>query len=1151
MAGNFDFLQAEWPMLHAEARKAERDALFDARTTCFYTRRTVELIVKWLYQVESLREPYKSDLAARLHDPAFVSIIGHGLQAKMNLIRKLGNTAVHEARPVPPDAGRKVLTELFHILSWLARTYASQPSSRPSPQQQFDPGLLPKPGGGAAVAKTVAQLKKLESDMAAKDALLEQSEAEKRDLAAQLAARDAEKQTSDLEKASLEQLVEQLQAQIAAAHAASAATPDTHDYDEAQTRRDLIDLLLQESGWPLDQPRDREYPVEGMPDGKNGFVDYVLWGDDGLPLAVVEAKRTSKDPQVGQQQAKLYADCLERSTGQRPIIYYTNGFEHYFWDDTHYPPRPIEGFHTRDELALVVQRRASRKPLGSLEVPNKIAGRPYQERAIRRVTEYFEADNQRAALLVMATGSGKTRTVVALVDLLMRANWVKRVLFLADRKALVKQAVNAFKTHLPDSSPVNLLTEKNTDGRVYVCTYPTMMGLINEVDGGERKFGPGYFDLVVIDEAHRSVYQKYRHIFSYFDSLLLGLTATPKDEIDRNTYSLFNLETGIPTDDYSLEQAIEDKYLVPPRAVTVPLAFPQRGITYDDLSDEEKQQWEGIEWGDDTEEDVIPDGVDAEVVNKWLFNTDTVDKVLEVLMTRGHRVEGGDRLGKTIIFAKNQRHADFIAQRFDANYPQFKGSFARVITHAVEQSQDLIDQFSQAEKDPQIAISVDMLDTGIDVPEVVNLVFFKPVRAKAKFWQMVGRGTRLCPDLYGPGQDKTDFFIFDVCGNFAFFKEYPDASEGAVTASLSQRLFTRRAELVAALGKNDTDAELRSTTADMLHKQVQGMRLDNVIVRAKRRQVERYSDRTEWESLSERKLAEIVENLAGLPTTVRDTDEMAKRFDLMILGSQLAVHYHDDTLPKYRTSIQQIADGLLDEGLNIPKVKEKEPLLREVAGDEWWQDVTLPMLEHARRELRSIVGLLEKKKRTIVYTDFQDTLGDVVEVDMPELRSGTDVERFTAKVRDYLRRQPDNLALQKLRNGKALTPADLVSLEELLARSGAGDPEDLERAVENAKGLGRFIRSLVGLDKQAATEAFAEFLNGKTATASQIDFVNLIISHLTRHGEMDPKLLFESPFTNSAPHGPTEVFGDDQAVRLVQVIRSINDSAEPTEVASA
>jgi type I restriction enzyme, R subunit len=1146
MVGNFDFLQAEWPQLHAEAKKAERDALFDPRTTCFYARRTVEHTVKWIYRTQSLPEPYKSDLAARLHDGKFVGVVGHKLVSKMDLIRKLGNAAVHEAKPVSTDAGQKALAELFHILSWLARSYATQPSSKPSAEQQFDPNRLPKPGGGAAVAKTVAQLGKLEAEMAAKDAQLEKSAAEKLDLIAQLKARDEAAETAELEKASYEQLIAELRAQIVAAQEASAATPDTHDYDEAQTRRDLVDLMLHEAGWVLDQKRDREYPVTGMPDGKNGFADYVLWGADGLPLAVVEAKKTSVDPVAGKQQAKLYADCLEQMTGRRPVIYYSNGFEHQFWDDTRYPSREVAGFHTRDELELLVSRRTSMKPLAEIPVPQEIAGRPYQEKAIRAVTERFEIENHRAALLVMATGSGKTRTVVALADMLMRANWVKRVLFLADRKALVKQAVSAFKTHLPDSSPVNLLTDKNTEGRVYVSTYPTMMGLIDETDGGTRKFGPGYFDLVVIDEAHRSVYQKYRHIFRYFDSLLLGLTATPKDEVDYNTYQLFHLETGVPTNDYSLDEAISDKYLVPPRAVTVPLTFPLQGIHYAALTEEEKKRYESIDWGDDVADDEIPDAVQAEAVNKWLFNTDTVDKVLETLMTHGHRVAGGDRLGKTIVFAKNERHAQFVADRFDANYPEFKGSFARVITHSVNYSQDLIDKFSQSDQEPHIAISVDMLDTGIDVPEVVNLVFFKPVRSKSKFWQMVGRGTRLRPDLYGPGQDKTDFFIFDVCGNFDYFEQNPDASEGALAPSLSQRLFATRAELLAALDRSGSSQSLRRDTADLLHGQVAGMRLDNFIVRTRRREVEKYADRAAWESVTERQAAEIVENLAGLPTTVRDTDEMAKRFDLVVLRGQLAVVVADGTLDRHRDTIRGVADGLLDEGLAIPKVKAKEELLREVASDEWWEDVTVDMLEHARRELRSIVGLLEKKRRVVVYTDFTDTLGEVVERDMPEMRSGTDVERYTAKVRDYLRRQPDNLALQKLRSGKSLTPADLESLEELLARSGAGEQEDMERAVANAHGLGRFIRSLVGLDQSAVQAAFAEFLGERTATSSQIDFVKLVIGHLTRHGEMDPKLLFEAPFTDAAPQGPTQLFAPDQTKRLLGVIKSINESAAAT-----
>ena len=507
-----------------------------------------------------------------------------------------------------------------------------------------------------------------------------------------------------------------------------------------------------------------------------GFVDYVLWGDDGKPLALVEAKRTKRDPRVGQRQAELYADCLEKQFGQRPVIFYTNGYEHWLWDDTNYPPRPVHGFYKKAELELLIQRRSSRQPLGGAKINEAIVERYYQTRAIRRIGEAFEKDKDRKALLVMATGAGKTRTVVALCDLLMRCNWVKRVLFLADRVALVKQAINkGFKAHLPESSPVNLITEKDAEGRVFVSTYPTIMGLIDESKDGQRRFGVGHFDLIIIDEAHRSVYQKYRAIFDYFDSLLVGLTATPRDEIDRDTYGLFDLEKGVPTDSYDLADAVSDKFLVPSKAVSVPLKFLRQGVTYDGLSEEEKEEWDAKEWDEDGS---VPDHVEAEAVNKWLFNEDTVDKVLAHLMTRGQTVAGGDRLGKTIVFAKNQAHADFIQLRFDKNYPHLVGKFARVITFKTEYAQSLIDDFSQKEKNPHLAISVDMLDTGIDVPEVVNLVFFKLVRSKTKFWQMVGRGTRLCPDLFAPGKDKEFFYIFDYCQNLEFFSQNPETVDG-------------------------------------------------------------------------------------------------------------------------------------------------------------------------------------------------------------------------------------------------------------------------------------------------------------------------------------------------------------------------------------
>ena len=382
-------------------------------------------------------------------------------------------------------------------------------------------------------------------------------------------------------------------------------------FSEADTRKYLIDVDLYRADWPLDRARDREYEVTGMPSTSGiGYADYVLWGDDGKPLAVVEAKRTTADPAVGQQQAKLYADCLEAMHGQRPVIFYTNGYETHIWDDTAYPPRRVAGFYKKDELARLIVRRSQRQALDVATLKPHIVDRYYQKRAIGSIFAQFAAA-QRKALLVMATGTGKTRTAIALVDALQRAGWVKRALFLADRVSLVRQAANAFKAHLPDSSPVNLVTDKDTEGRVYVCTYPTMMGLIDDKKEREARFGVGHFDLVIIDEAHRSVYQKYGAIFRYFDSLLVGLTATPREQVDKNTYDLFDLEPGVPTDAYELETAVSDEFLVPPKVQQVDLRFPREGIDYYELSDEEREQWETLDWGDDETEEDVPDKVNA------------------------------------------------------------------------------------------------------------------------------------------------------------------------------------------------------------------------------------------------------------------------------------------------------------------------------------------------------------------------------------------------------------------------------------------------------------------------------------------------------------------------------------------------------------
>ena len=606
--------------------------------------------------------------------------------------------------------------------------------------------------------------------------------------------------------------------------------------------------------------------------------------------------------------------------------------------------------------------------------------------------------------------------------------------------------------------------------------------------------------------------------------------------MDHNTYRLFHLEDGVPTDAYSLDEAVDAGYLVPPKGISVGTQFLRSGIKYDDLTDDEKDQWDALDWGDDGP----PAEVGAEELNRFLFNEDTVDKVLSTLMTQGYRVAGGDRLGKTIVFAKSQKHAEFIEKRFNQAYPEHAGRFARVITHGTPYAQSLIDDFSIKDKAPHIAISVDMLDTGIDVPEVVNLVFFKQVRSKSKFWQMIGRGTRLCPDLFGPGKDKQDFFVFDFCGNLEYFSQDLPGSEGNIQKSLSQRLFEARLSLVTALG--DNESELRTATTETLHEIVAGMNLDNFVVRKHRQTVERFAQAGVWQTLTADD-AEAARTLAGLPSSVRDEDEEAKRFDLIVLRRQLA-QLESDALAaeRLRQTVQQVAANLLAIA-TIPSVAEQAVLLESVAGDEWWIDVTLGMLEEARRRLRSLVRLIEKTSRNPVYTDFEDTLGESVEVHLPGITPGTNFERFRSKAEAYLREHLDNIALQRLRRNRQLTTDDLGELEQMLLASGGGE-NDIVWAQQQTGGLGLFVRSLVGLDRAAATEAFEHYLGGTSFTVEQVRFVGHIVDELTRNGIMEPGRLFESPYTD---HG--NPFEDDDLFAIAETLQQITRTAMPEAVA--
>ncbi|RFP66905.1 DUF4145 domain-containing protein [Hymenobacter lapidiphilus] len=1134
---NFVFLEAAWPDLYEPAREAELHVWSAPRLAALSSRIALENAIRWVYDNDSsLTIPYQDNLAALLHEASFRNLLGSNQFQGANYVRKLGNQAAHhKVSPTGPEAF-DALRHLYGFLIFVAAAYsAERPSIRP-----FDEKLLPAAG---AADTTQVQAQKLEADYLAQQDELARKTAQLAANAQQLAA---------------------LQASLAAmqevkAHNLANPIALPQAISEAETRRRYIDLLLREAGWDVTAPRVCEYEVTGMPLSTNptgkGYCDYVLWDDNGKPLAVVEAKKTLAEPTKGRYQATLYANCLEQMTGQRPVIFYTNGFETFLLDDhptTNYPPRQVAGFLTRDELRRMLLRRTSRHDLTQASISPAIAGRYYQAEAIRRVAVRFQTQMQRGALLVMATGSGKTRTAAALVDMLLKAGWVTRVLFLADRKALVRQAKNAFAEHLPSLSLVNITQEKeDSNSRMVFSTYPTMMNRIDgEVEEGATRFyGPGYFDLIIVDEAHRSVYQKYQAIFEYFDSLLIGLTATPLAQIDRNTYELFGLEDHQPTYAYELNQAVQDKYLVPPKALSVPLKFQRQGIKYNELSEAEKEEYE--EEFRDEATGLVPDEIGSNALNAWLFNQSTVDEVLRFVLERGVKVQGGDKLGKTILFARSHRHAIFIEERFHKLFPHLGGGFVRVIDNYEDYAQALLDDFSDTEKAPQLAISVDMLDTGIDIPDVVNLVFFKAVRSSAKFWQMLGRGTRLRPDLFGPGQDKEYFVVFDFCENFEFFEARPEGLIASNQVPLSQQIFTARLTLAEVLRQpayqaDEAHQQLRRELLDTLHGQVAGLDLNSFAVRARLRYVEEFAGaRARWDALTKVDVQNLENNLAPL-APVEGNDELARRFDLMVLNLMLALIQKSTRQQGYIERIANLGYNLNSQKTNVPAVLQQKDLLLQVQRKEYWQQVALPDLEALRQKLRDLMKFLDRDQQPVVYTHFADQLDatGVAEKDITGWGS-TALESYYQRVARYIRDNQHHLTISRLRTNQPITVAELNELEHLIFDGHErGTVADLHQELGQQKSLGEFIRSLLGLDTNAAKEAFAGFLNGRILQPDQIYFVNSLIDYLAHNGTIDRKKLFESPFTEKHHQGVVGVFREEAQVReLFRIVDFVNQNA--------
>ncbi len=1112
MITNFDYLKQEpkFSRFADVAISAERIILMDPEASIINSRRAMEFAVKWMYSVDSdLEMPYQDNLQSLMNAEEYRDIVGPDLWKRMDYIRRCGNNVAHSNKKLGRDEAMLCLENLFIYLDFVACCYSEQYEERSFDKTVITSRIEKARESKAAASAVKAELEREQEKSARQELDLQKLMAENASLKEELSARRQEQQ--------------------------QAYVPKPLDLSEYKTRKLYIDAMLMEAGWTEGKDWLNEVELHGMPNQSgSGFADYVLYDDMHRPLAVIEAKRTCADVSRGRQQAKLYADLLEQKYKRRPVIFLTNGFETHIIDGQ-YPERPCAVIYSKRDLEKWFNLLAMRTSLEHVTVDKNIAGRYYQEAAIKAVCRSFDEKNRRKALLVMATGSGKTRTVIALCDCLLKAGWVKNILFLADRNSLVTQAKRSFVNLLPSLSCTNLVEEKdNYNAHCVFSTYQTMMNCIDTVSDSQGKlFTCGHFDLVICDEAHRSIYNKYRDIFSYFDAPLVGLTATPKDEIDKNTYEIFELENGVPTYGYDLAQAVKDGYLVDYVSVESKLKFIEQGIVYDELSEEDKEAYEATFGGGQGN---LPESIGSSALNSWIFNEDTIKQVLNILMTDGIKIDYGQKLGKTIIFARNHDHAEKILEVFHREYPSFP-DYAKVIDNYMTYAQSAIDEFSDPKKLPQIAISVDMLDTGIDVPEVLNLVFFKKVMSKAKFWQMIGRGTRLCPGLLD-GEDKQKFYIFDFCGNFDFFR-MNKGKAAANTISLQGAIFNLQFEISYKLQdmeyQTDRLTAYRKALVDQMSGKVRELPRDSFAVRQHLKYVELYSEPSGYHALTYEDTLLVREEVA--PLIQPDGDEVnAVRFDALMYGIELA-YLVGKKYSKARTDLNRKVAGIAGMS-NIPEIQAQSDLINKILHTDYVEAAGINEFEEIREKLRDLMKYVSSEK--VKYTtNFADELLSM-EWKESELEND-ELKNYKAKAEHYIRQHQDNPAIAKLKTNQPLTQSDIEALEETLWHE-VGTKQDYEQEF-GAKPLGEFVREIVGLDMNAAKEAFSAYLTDANLDSRQIYFVNQIVEYIVRNGMMkDFSVLQEPPFTDRG--SVVEIFTDMSVwLGIKRVIDTINANA--------
>lgn len=1106
---NFEILRSSQPELADIGSFAEAYVHTDPASALVKLRLFGENLTKDIYHDQSLPRPEQSNFLDLLNNAAFTAITPKVVLTKLHALRTYGNKAAH-GEVVTKEQALWLLREGFDLACWFF--------------VQYEHGEIK---GLPAFKQPLQEAQRDEKASSMR---------EKRQLMGKLAVQEAQLESllQELETTRKAAAIAENTSGLSATLKGSAVdAAELLEFDEATTRTRIIDSLLASAGWCIEaisgkkSDVGREVEVHHQPTESGlGYADYVLWDDDGSSLAVIEAKKTSVDPERGRKQAQLYADGIEKMHGKRPVIFYTNGYDIWIWDDAAgYPPRKIYGYYSKDSLQYLVDfQRKSRKPLNSLQPNAEIIDRLYQIEAVKRVSERF-SDMHRKALIVQATGTGKTRVAIALVDLLIRAGWAKRVLFLCDRRELRKQAKNAFSDYL-SSEPIRIINsrvDRQVPERIFLATYPAMQNVY-------QSFDVGFFDLIIADESHRSIYNVYRDMFHYFDCLQLGLTATPVDFVTRNTFKLFGCEGQLPTANYDLETAVEEGWLVPFEVFEHTTQFLREGIKLDILT---KEQIEELE-----EQGENPSLYDfqSEQIDKIIHNKDTNRAILRNLMEKGLDDGIGHLPGKSIIFARNHHHAVLLRQMFDEMYPQYGGRACQVIDNYDPRAEQLIDDFKGegTNHDLTIAISVDMLDTGIDIPEILNLVFAKPVKSPVKFWQMIGRGTRLSKDLFGPGQHKTAFRIFDHWGNFERFETSYQPASPKSSKSLVQNVFEERL-LLADIALQTGETAVFDTAIDLVKQDIQALPEESIAVREKWREKRVLSTDTILKKFAPETLVKLRQDIAPLMqwrnirgwTDAYTLDSLIARIQTAILQKSGAV---DDL--KIR-----LMDYLATLKMHLNPVREKAEVIQRVRSDEFWRDVNVSELEYIRKSLREIMHHRDRRKTTPLppkVIDVSESDAEVQYARRPTNLKAVDMRAYQLIIETELKRHfESNPTLQKIRAGVPVSEADIQALVSLvLVQSPNASREVLEQFFsETAVPLEFAIRSVVGLDPDTVASHFTEFAQKHpTLTAKQTRFLSLLQNHIARFGSITLDHLYEQPFTIVDVNGLDGVFNKPEEI---------------------